>query len=374
MNTNFLDALRTLGRDAVIRVARAARPAAQYLFATILPERERLSYYVEDGSIRIIPTMAGLVGMDSPYPPGGIMDVSTFLEETAKIANSNTIPEKALREIQAMIQQLAADGAGVAATNERLVEQALNFLDKIILQPHFDTMEWLRGQALVFGAIDWIFNGIELSVDYQLPAANLLATRTGTDAYGGTTSKFWTDLRTIRRVLKYAQIRAIAHPETIDVILGNDANSMEVMAQSDAGVQVRRLIGANERASSDARDVITLIPYGLEGSVLDPANPKVPVNVPFMPQGQILFIATGQPDREFELIGEGATEDPESEFEVGYTHIAPTVEGNGRPGRWARLFTPEERPWQLRGEGVTNGLPVIRNGRRIAVASTEMPA
>ena len=371
MNTTFMSALASLGADAAIRVARAARPAAEYLFATVLPERERNTYYIEDGSISIIPTMAGLVGMDAPYPPGGVMEVSTFLETTAKIANSNTIPEKALREIQAMATQLQAQGAN---TNERLVQEALNFLDKVILQPHMDTMEWLRGQALVYGSIDWTFNKKQLTVDYGVPAANLLPTRTiaGGGAYGEAGSVFWDDVRTARRLLKYDLRYAIAHPETIDVILGNNANSFEVLAQADGGVTLRRLIGNNERASRDARDTITLIPYGMEGSILDPTDPANPQAVPFMPQGAILYIGSGQ--RRGYVVGAGADDDAESDLELGYTHIAPTVEGNGNPGRWARLFTPEQRPWSLQGEGVTNGLPVIRNPEKIVVATTEMPA
>lgn len=370
MNTSFFNALAQLGADAAFRVARAARPAAEYLFATILPERQRNSYYVEDGTMRIVPTMAGLVAMDSPYPPGGVVEISTFLEESAKIANSNTIPEKALREIQAMVQQLALGGGN---TNEALVREALNFLDKVILQPHMDTMEWLRGQALVYGQINWTFNNKNLLIDYGIPAANLLTTRTiaSTEAYGESGSVFWGDVREARKLLKYDLRIAMAHPETIDVILGNTANSFEVLQQADSGIQIRKLVGSLERPSSDNRDIITLVPYGLEGSLLDPANPGTPTAVPFLPLGKILFIGSGE--RRGYVVGEGATNEPEADLELGYTHIAPTVEGNGAPGRWARLFTPEGRPWQLQGDGVTNGVPVIRNNEKIVVASTEMP-
>jgi len=48
------------------------------------------------------------------------------------------------------------------------------------------------------------------------------------------------------------------------------------------------------------------------------------------------------------------------------------VEGNGQPGRWARVYTPQDEPWQLKGQGVTNGLPVIENPEKLAVISTEM--
>jgi hypothetical protein len=69
----------------------------------------------------------------------------------------------------------------------------------------------------------------------------------------------------------------------------------------------------------------------------------------------------------------GSTIDPAADMALGYTHIAPTVEGNGLPGRWADLGTPDERPWELRGRGVSNVLPVIENPDKLVVLHTEMP-
>jgi len=48
---------------------------------------------------------------------------------------------------------------------------------------------------------------------------------------------------------------------------------------------------------------------------------------------------------------------PTSNLRLGYTHIGPTEEADGALGRWARVYTPDDRQWELCGEGVTNGLP-----------------
>jgi hypothetical protein len=39
-------------------------------------------------------------------------------------------------------------------------------------------------------------------------------------------------------------------------------------------------------------------------------------------------------------------------------------------GRWARLFVPEQKPWQLTGQGVSNELPAIDHPEQIVIASS----
>jgi hypothetical protein len=315
--------------------------------------------------------MAGLAAMDSPYPPGGIVDVSQFIAEVAKIANEVALPERALREMQSMLMMLAVNGQ---PTVDTVTNEALNFLEKVIVQAHLDTMEWLRAQALVLGSIAWTFNEITLNVDYGIPAANLLTTRSGNDGYGGTASKFWADIRLLQERLRYNVRAYIVHPDTANVILGNDVNNLEVLSQSDTSFQVRRLIGANgtnQRPSPDARDTIQFVIYGDEAEVMDISKPGETTILPFMPEGKILAI--GNNTRPGYRVGEGSTPDPALDNALGYTHLAPTIEGGGRPGRWAELFVPERTPMKLHGRGVTNGLPVIEAPEKIAVATTAMP-
>ena len=76
------------------------------------------------------------------------------------------------------------------------------------------------------GAIAWTFNGLALSIDYGVPAGNKLTARTGHDAYAGSASKFWTDIRDQgKKLRKTARIIRIAHPDLVEDIVANSVNS-----------------------------------------------------------------------------------------------------------------------------------------------------
>lgn len=368
MNFNFAQALAALPTDAAFQVANQARAPQDYLFATFLPERPVYDYQAKSGSMTVRTTMAGLAAMDSPYPEGGMIEVDTFSESTAKIANKVRLPEEALRQLQNMVKELMLNNQ---PTLDVLQNEALNFVDKLIVQAHLDTFEWLRGKALVTGAIDWTFNKKNLLVSYGVPAANFLTSRSGNDAYSGSTSKFWTDVRGARRALKRSIRAAIAHPDTIDDIVYNDANAIWNVVDNGSAVTITRRAGGSSsgtQAEQSEQYRITLIPYGLEGEIMDLANPGQTTTVPFMPRGKVLFI--GNEARPRFIVGEGSTQEVQNA--LGYTHLAPTVEGGGRPGRWARVYTPEQEPWALEAQGVSNGLPVIESPNLIVVATTTM--
>lgn len=370
MNFNFAQALAALPTDAAFQVANEARPPASYLFATLLPERAVYDYQAKSGSMTVRTTMAGLAGMDSPYAESGLIEIDAFSEQTAKIANRVRLPEAALRQLQNMVKELMLNNQ---PTLEVLQREALNFVDKLIVQAHLDTFEWLRGKALVTGAIDWTFNGKRLQVSYGIPSANFLTARSGSsDSYYGTASKFWTDVALARRKLKRSVRAVIAHPDTIDDIVYNSANAIWNAIEGDGGaITITRRAGGStsaERPEETELYRVTLIPYGLEGEIFDLTNPGQTVTVPFMPRGKVLFV--GSETRPRYIIGEGST--PEVQYALGYTHLAPTVEGGGRPGRWSRVYTPESEPWALEAQGVSNGLPVIESPDRIVVGTTDM--
>lgn len=370
---NFAAILRSFGERAAFRLANAARPAGNLLFNSLLPERSLPTFHIEGGSITIRSTMAGLVGMDSPYPPGGMITASSFSEETAKLANEVVINEAVSRQLMQVAQML---GQGSTASNEALSQNVLNFLNKMIIQPHLDVMEWLRAKALVTGAIDWTFNQKRLLVDYGVPAANFLTARTGNDGYGGSASKFWTDVTLLRRALKRGGVRAfIAHPDTIDMIKYNLVNQLQQVGGEGSTFVFRRWVRNDSGASlpgtfsQASDDTITMIAYAEEGEVINPAAPETTIILPFMPTGKILAVGNNR-DSGFR-VGDGSTPDPEATNALGYTHLGPTIEG-GAPGRWADLYTPENTPWALHGRGVTNGLPVITAPEKIAVSTTDM--
>lgn len=373
MILTFAEALAALGNNAAATIANQARPTANYLFNTFLPERTQPTYHIETASMIVRSTMAGLVSMDSPYPPGGAVEVSTFLENSAKLGITSTITEGAMRQLQALMLQLQAGGA---LTNDFLQREALNFLQKIIVQGQLDRAEWLRGQALVNGSIDWTFNQKNLVVDYGIPAANLLTDRTdiANTAYGDTASAFWTDVAAARRLLRYDVRAAVMNSITMDEILGNEVNSLEIISQDNMRFSVRRYrtIGGNTVPDTDARYRMEFVIYDEEAEILDLTNPGQTETVKYMPDGKILFVG-GTNTRGYR-VGTGSTDDPQTGLELGYHAVCPTVEGGGTPGRWARLYTPEGYPMWLRGEGASNELPVILDPSKIVVATTEIMA
>lgn len=361
-------ALETLGPDVGFRIMNEVRPESNYLFQRILPERNISSYHVEDGTMTVRSTMAGLVGMDSPYPEGGLPSISTFLERTAKLAIAVDLPEGILRTLQELAAKLRLGGGNVP---QQIARELFNIEAKLLRQPHTDTAEWLRGQALATGAIDWTFNGKTLTVDYGVPDGNFLTNRTGNDGYGGSTSKFWVDVAAAKRLLRQNVLGFIAHPNMIDAIIYNAANSLQVVSQTLDRITVRRMVEQNglNTPSPDAREVVTILSYGLEAEVLDISNPGQTTIVPFMPDTKL--IAVGRNTGTQYVVGAGGN--PPQDFELGWTAVAPTVEGGGATGRWARIYVPEQRPWSLRGEAVSNVLPVINAPEKLVVLSSALP-
>ncbi len=373
ISLNFTDALRELGANAAFTFANEVRPPSWYLFNRFLPERPEPEYVAESANMTVRSAMAGLAATDSPYPPTGITEISTFIEQVAKIANTVTLPERAIRKMQALLAQ-----KGMDSSLQFIQQEALNFLEKVIVQAHFDTFEWLRAQAITSGSIAWDFNQMDLSVNYGIPAANILATRTGTEAWDSTASGFWDDIASLMSLLHYNVQAFIIHPNTLMAVLDNAVNDIELVDYTDQGdgtqkFTFRRLIGTTERPDSDFRRTVELIAYGLEAEVMNPAgagSSAITQYLPFMPEGKI--VAIGNAGRSGYRVGEGATDDPYKSMALGYTHLAPTVEGGGVPGRWAQLYTPENMPMQLVGRGVTNGLPVIEVPEKIAIASSDI--
>lgn len=366
MHIDFTAALQALGPDAAARIANEVTAGDEYLFAKVLPEQPGINYVVSEKAMTVRSMMAGMVGMDSPYPKTGFAELSSQLNRTIKVANNSTLPEEALRQLQTIF-------SGGGGNTQALAQEVLNFYDKVVMQPHYDTAEWLRMQALLNSAITWTFNDVQLDVAYNVPDANILTPQTGDDAYNGDTSQFWADVLAAKSLLRYNVEYAIAHPSTIDAIIGNAVNQTIVVGEFGAtGILIQQYVGTasgNQNINSDNRYSLALTSYGLEGEIFDPSDPKVPIVIPFMEPGKILFVGKNQYDRVYR-VGLGSTVPADFDQAVGYTHIAPTVEGGGTPGRWGRLYVPEERPWQLSAEGVTNLLPVITAPEKIVVAQS----
>lgn len=364
MNFSIREALRTLKPGSDFRIVNEARPGGRYIFNAILPERNRPEWEAKDGSMKVITTAAGLVGMDSAYPKGGAIKVETFSEKLAKIAISNQMDEKTLRELHGYVQAVANRNGNTKAA---IVENILNYYDKIVVQALMDRTEWLRSMALCTGALDWTFNKKRLLVDYGIPSGNVAAQDTSNDAWGGTASKFWTRVSGIRRALKGNVRVMIAHPDTIDAIRYNAVNSLVVTEEGDGFIAFRK-VNSNGDFTKDQSDIVRLLSYGMEIETLSLTTPGETIKTPIMPRGILLGIGSN-PQSGYE-VGAGSTDDVTDT--LGYTHVGPTVEGDFQLGRWGRVFTPEERQWSLEAEGVANLLPVITEPSLLARASTTL--
>lgn len=357
------------GVEGINRLSNAARTPAQYLLTAILPERDVPDYIAKGGSMRVRSTMAGIVGLDSVDPEGGAMDLTTFMERIAKISIMNRLQEQTIIELQNL-----ARAAVIAGGNSRdvAVNAVLNFVAKLLLQPHYDRREWLRAQALFMGSIDWQFNGVDLQVDYGIPTANVFVTRTGNDAYDGSASKFWTDWKAARLILGDAFRGAMVTRQTLDSIVENPVNKITVLADADRSVSLARYAGAEDGLrplTADQRERATFVVYDKEGEVWDLDNPGKTKKARLIPSGVLGFFGSNDRSSEF-IVGEGATVDPENDRALGYSHIGPTVENNGQTGIWTDVGVPRDMPQHFEGKARGRFLPVIENADKIVLAST----
>jgi hypothetical protein len=356
-----------MGTQAV-RLANGVRPPAEYILNQILPNQNVANYQADAKNMTLRTTMAGMVGMDSEYPEGGLIQMNQFSESTAKIAVAMTLREEQLREMQTIIGQMRLNGATDQTVTTQLVTEALNFLNKVGVQACLDTEEWLKGMALSSGVINWTFNGKKLTVDYGIPAANFLTNWDDADAYDGASSKFWQDMKAHRKLQKDGIAAIIMHPVTADAIQYNSVNNIVLVSDPlNPNVRIWRKINPSTNTfTSDAQDTITVITHGSEGEIYDRTKPGFTSRVSFWPIGVVASI--GRNVSSGYRVGQGSTAPLPTQ--LGYGHVAPTVEGGGNVGRWARLYTPQMRPWELRLEAVENFLPVIEAPEKIVIANS----
>jgi hypothetical protein len=374
MIIDFKGLLDSMEDNEITTIANEARPGDNYLFNAILPERMRRGYHAKAGSMTIRSTMAKLVGMDSPYPRGGVMTSSSFEHRIAKVATEQPFPEEYLRELRELVNDLfnnTDDG------EQQILETMYNFTNKLLVQPHLDTAEWMRAQALITGQIDWQSDDIHLNVDYGIPVGHFLTARTGNDGYGGSTSKFWADWHAAQKLLRNRVKAVFMNTHTLQTIMYNPVNNLKPVRVDDvAGVfEFQRYITVNgvNVVSEDIRDRISIFTYDDAGEVLDPTDPTGggTVLIPFVPDGAITMVGT--PDtREF-VIGSGSTDESKNTpITLGYTHVGPTEEGNGRLGRWATAYVPQGSEWMFIGKSAANLLPVIEKPSLIVNMTTDI--
>lgn len=374
MEFDLRAAIESLDQQDVFEIVNDARPAGNYLFNSLLPNRNEDSYDIEGGNMSIRTTMAGLSGMDSEYNEGGAADSTEWNGKTAKLTIRANLPEKFLRKLQGTLMKLLARRL---STTETIQGTALNFVNKIIVQALLDREEWLKGQALFTGEIDWTFKGKRLEANYGIPAANFLPSRTGNDRYGGSTSKLWEDVYTAQMLLNWDVRAIIVDPGLLKDILSNAAVNQLQFISSDpvtGRFSFRRLVdrGGVMMLDSDPRAQIDFLAYPETGEIWDLANPGKTKKIPFCPVGGMLFVGTPVSKTVFTIGAEGSTPEPPSPVAIGYGHLAPTTEGGGNPGRWGQVYVPQDEPWQIAARAAENFLPVIESPESLVIANSQV--
>lgn len=360
-------------------MARTTVVPSEYLWNTVLPATPKPTYYVKGGSMRIYPTMLGLVPMDTPYPPMGAITSAQFFENTTKVGGVMNFPEATLREMREWANSefsRISDSMGLDAARtarKELLVNAVIGMSTMMLKAQWDTMEWCRSRAMTKGTLTWTYGKIALNIDYDIPTANIKS-YTSTDSFYNTASKFWTAIKYVYTRLS-AGFTVVMNYQTYLSIINNPVNNIVVTGDVSLGNGLsRKTVQFFDRSLTnyravDTRETLTIICYDKSGTVIDKDGNLAAK--PFIDDGDIVAIGAEKPEG-FEITL-GSTADPTKEYELGYTHIAPTEEG-GQSAIWQRVFTPEDKPYQLQGETASNFLPVIINPNRVVQIHTEMPS
>jgi hypothetical protein len=151
-------------------------------------------------------------------------------------------------------------------------------------------------------------------------------------------------------------------------IVENDANGIQ---EIDITGDNRRLARYRENAVNqkrDANETMSVRIYDKGGSVMKLNQTTKTIDLQhklFVKDGRVICVGQQQ-QSQIELLY-GATDDIDSTLRLGYTHVAPTVEGMMVPGEWMRIYTPEGKPYQVLAETAVNFLPAILNPKKLII-------
>lgn len=349
----FAGILAELSQVDYVRMANTPINESEFVLASILPEERKASYEAKRGSIRIIPTMAGETGNDSPYVPTGDLEIDAWSKGLAKFTANGVISENAQIEFQQMRDQLILAGnAGAAGTYTR--NFLINWLETWIREAFRQQNEYLRGQALSSGRLTLRGGAIDLGV----PDSNRIT---------GTYADVWSVLRQGNKLVEGGVRARLASWDTVDQIIDAGGTGMavideQVSAQGNVRiVKVRKVVNNGGSFSADMRDSTTLVGYKGKGKIKDPDGGFI--DVPYFPDGVISFIGNNTTQQVAE---DGTVTTREA---LGHTHVGPTVEGNGRPGVWMNARVPDGRPYHVIAEGAERVMTVLEEPRKLAIAT-----
>lgn len=391
MEYSFLDIIAMLNQNLpqsdnfAFRLARNANMPGDYYLEQFMPSENRPDWHTTGGTMTIVPTILGEVAMDTPYPPMGNMQASSFFEKISKFAGQMFFTEAQQRELVNMINGLRVaasmdlrDGYGDINTQFNMISQtgradgntingarinAILGISAAIQKSHFDTREYLRGQAMTEGAINYVFNNVKMDIDYKIPANNI-KTYTVNDRFDQSASKWWDFVKLAYKM--FANPKFIMNSNAYYDIVDNDVNKIETIDITGMDRRIAKYRSDAITQKRDARERLSLTVYNKAGAIMD-----VPTNSlkskAFIKDKRVVVVGDMLNGDGIELANAGVT-DPDNELRLGYTHVGPTIEGGGRPGIYARIFSPEGKPYQVLAETATNMLPVIWNPKKLLIA------
>lgn len=349
----FAGILAELNRADYVRMANQPINESEFVLASILPEVNKASYEAKRGSIRIIPTMAGETGNDSPYVPTGDIEIDAWSKGLAKFTANGVISENAQIEFQQMRDQLILAGnQGGAGTYTR--NFLINWLETWIREAFRQQNEYLRGQALSSGRL--VLRGG--TIDLGVPDENRIT---------GTYADIWKVLRTGNKLVDSGVRARLTSWDTLDQIIDAGGNGMaivdeQVSAQGNVRiVRLRKLVNNSANFSTDVRDSTTIVGYKGKGKIKNPEGGFI--DAPYFPDGVISFVGNNQTQQ---VAQDGTVTTREA---LGHTHVGPTVEGDGQPGVWMNARVPDGRPYHVIAEGAERVMTVIEEPRKLVIAT-----
>jgi hypothetical protein len=392
MEYSFLELIAMLnsnlrgGENFAFRLARNANTPDDYLFSNrVLPRTNKPTWNITGGTLTITPTDLKPVAMDATPAPMGNLQATFLNEQISKFGGQMFFNEKQQRELLTMEQEiylnaglnggaspygdintqmnmLSTTGRADSATiNGARINRILGIINFIKLA-HWNTSESLAGEALTEGVLDENFSGLDVTVDYKVPAANI-KTYSGTDRFDQSASKWWTFVRLAYKMFRNPQF--YGNSNAYFDIVENPVN--KVREQFLTG-DVRPMSKYNENVitqKQDANERMNFNVYDKAGAVMDPRL-KTLVSKPFLKDKRVIVIGELNTSQiELEL---GGVTDPDNALRLGYTHVGPSIEGGGRPGIYANIYTENHKPMQLFVDTYVNMLPAILNGKKLMIA------
>lgn len=372
------------GETFAWRMAQNANPPSELLFNQMMPRENKNSWNVNGGTMTMTPTILGDVAMDAYPAPMGNLEATIFSENVSKFGGQMFFNEQQQREfiqaeqdirlnasyagrdaagnMESQIRMLAETGRADNSTiNGARINRILGIVNTIFAS-HYQTSEWLAGEALTEGKIVYTFNGLSQSINYNIPSTNFFE-YSGNDRFDQSASKWWTFVRAVNRILDSPQF--YMNSNSYYDIVENDVNKIQEIAIDGT---VRRMTKYRDDAITQKRDAnesLSVNIYDKAGSVMD-VNTKTLKSLPFLKDKRVVVVGElNQSEIQLDL---GGVTDPDNNLRIGYTHVGPSVEAGGRPGIYANIFSKPEMPMQLHVLTYVNMLPVILNPKKVIIA------